>query len=87
MYSPVRQIEDGSSNASIKAIGDAVTQKIIQTVVAFLNTDGGDIIIGVQEKPVKKILGLILANNCFQTKKEGKIISSHKLLKDCGDFQ
>jgi len=59
MYSPVRQIEDGSSNASIKAIGDAVTQKIIQTVVAFLNTDGGDIIIGVQEKPVKKILGLI----------------------------
>ena len=38
-------------------------------------------------KTEEKILGLILANNCFQTKKEGKIISSHKLLKDCGDFQ
>jgi tetratricopeptide (TPR) repeat protein len=59
MYSPVRQMEDGSSEASIKKKGDEVTEKIIQTVVAFLNTDGGDIIIGVQEKPDKKIWGLI----------------------------
>ena len=33
------------------------------------------------------ILGLILANDCFRTKKEGKIIFSHILLKDCEDFQ
>ena len=37
-------------------------------------------------KGEEKVLGLILANNCFQTKKEGKIIFSHKLLKDCEDF-
>jgi Ca2+/Na+ antiporter len=38
-------------------------------------------------KVEKGILGLILTNNCFETKKEGKIIFSHKLLKDCEDFQ
>ena len=35
----------------------------------------------------EEVLGSILTNNCFQTKKEGKIIFSHKLLKDCGDFK
>ena len=38
-------------------------------------------------KAEEGILGLILTNNCFETKKEGKIIFSHKLLKDCEDFQ
>ena len=38
-------------------------------------------------KTEKGILGLILAKDCFKTKKEGKIIYSHKLLKGCKDFQ
>ena len=33
------------------------------------------------------IFGLILTKNCFKTKKEGNIIFSHKLLKDCEDLQ
>ncbi len=61
MYYPIRQTENDPhmENEKIKQKGDEITQKIIQTVVAFLNTDGGDIIIGVQEKPTKKIFGLI----------------------------
>jgi len=59
MYFPVRQTKNGLTDTKkIEEKGDEVTQKIIQTIVAFLNTDGGDIIIGVQEKPAKKIWGL-----------------------------
>ena len=30
----------------------------MQIIIAFLNTDGGDLIIGIQEKPFKKIYGV-----------------------------
>ena len=33
------------------------------------------------------IVSLILTKNCFESKKEGVIIFSHTLLKDCKDFQ
>jgi len=38
-------------------------------------------------KHEENILELILAKNCFVSKKEGKIIFSHELIKDCEDFQ
>jgi len=38
-------------------------------------------------KAEKGVVSLILTNNCFETKKEGKIIFSHTLLKQCKDFQ
>ena len=38
-------------------------------------------------KAEEGIVSLILTNNCFETKKEGKIIFSHTLLKNCKDFQ
>jgi len=38
-------------------------------------------------KTEEGIVSLILTNNCFETKKEGKIIFSHTLLKNCKDFQ
>ena len=38
-------------------------------------------------KHEENILELILEKNCFVSKKEGQIIFSHKLIKDCEDFQ
>ena len=38
-------------------------------------------------KGEEKILGFVLEKNCFKTKKEGKIIFSHILIKNCEDFQ
>jgi len=60
MYCPIRQTKEDTpmEKKKINEIGDGLTQKIIKTVVAFLNTDGGDIIIGVQEKPTAEIFGL-----------------------------
>ena len=38
-------------------------------------------------KAEKGVVSLILTNNCFKTKKEGEIIFSHTLFKECKDFQ
>jgi hypothetical protein len=38
-------------------------------------------------KGEENILGLILENDCFVSKKEGKFIFSHKILKGCMDLQ
>ena len=37
-------------------------------------------------KVEKEILSLVLTNSCFERKKEGEIIFSHKLIKNCEDF-
>ena len=38
-------------------------------------------------KVEKEILSLVLTNSCFERKKEGEIIFSHKLIKNCEDFK
>jgi tetratricopeptide (TPR) repeat protein len=60
MYCPVREKEAGELND--KELNQISTKRIIpeviDTIIAFLNTDGGDLIIGIQEYPIKKMYGV-----------------------------
>jgi tetratricopeptide (TPR) repeat protein len=60
MYCPVRQQEVGKyETEALKEISKKeIIPEVFKTIIAFLNTDGGDLIIGIQEKPFKKIYGV-----------------------------
>mgnify|MGYP003999768097 FL=1 len=60
MYCPVRKKESGKYNEKeLKAFAEKETiPEVFKTIIAFLNTDGGDLIIGIQELPFKKIYGV-----------------------------
>ena len=62
MYCPVREKEAGKLNdKELKEISKkTIIPEVIDAIIAFLNTDGGDLIIGIQEYPIKKIYGVEL---------------------------
>jgi len=60
MYCPVRQKESGKYGIVDlhKFSKEKIIPEVVKGIVAFLNTDGGDLIVGIQEKPFKKIYGV-----------------------------
>ena len=63
-----------------------ITEKLFGKILVTHQTDASGRKIKRLYIEEAGILGLILTKNCFKTKKEGNIIFSHKLLKDCEDF-
>jgi len=89
---PVMQTYDYSPNqwhhpsVSFPLRGQKYYQAYKNFFINNLKENNIDIIYSIG-KTGSGIPSLILTKGCFETKKEGKIIFSHTLLKDCKDFQ